>query len=111
MASQKQNFSGQMEVPKHCYCLTHAYLTGDNRRAADSCAFPGNDTIVPGQQLEFVIKAPDNLMPVSTSQGVKLVSANAAFSDDEQETALAHEHRQVRLLLPHTFVHCIAYLL
>lgn len=54
---------------------------------------------MPGQKLEFVIKAPDNLMPVSTSQGVKLVSAHAAFSDDEQETALAQEHRQVRLLL------------
>ena len=97
MGSQKQNFSGQTEVQKHCCCLTHAPTYQE--LAADSCACPGNDTVVPGQELEFVIKAPDNLMPVSTSQGVKLVSANAAFSDDEQETALAQEHRQVRLLL------------
>lgn len=53
---------------------------------------------MPGQKLKFVMKAPDNLMPVSTSEGVKLVSANAAYSDDEQESALAAEHRQVCLL-------------
>lgn len=58
----------------------------------------GSAAVVPGQKLEFVIKAPDNLMPVSTSQGVKLVSADAPYSDDEQETALAQEHRKVRLL-------------
>ena len=41
------------------------------------------------------MKVPDDLMPTQTEHGIKLVPVEAAYSDDEQEAALAHQHKQV----------------
>ena len=48
-----------------------------------------------GQTLEFVIKVPENLMPISKNRRCALIPVEAAYSDDEQETAVAQENRQV----------------
>lgn len=56
----------------------------------------GGAEISPGQTLEMTIKVPDNLMPTAD---FKLVPVEAAYSDDEQEVALARENRKVTHLL------------
>ena len=44
----------------------------------------------------MTMKVPDNLMPTSS---LKLVPVESAYSDDEQEVALAQENKQVLHLL------------
>ena len=50
--------------------------------------------------MEFVIKVPENLMPISKNRRCALIPVEAAYSDDEQETAVAQENRQVWFLSP-----------
>lgn len=78
-----------------CCCCNTAPLGG--------CPLPhgqeytaGESELTPGQTLEMTLKVPENLMP--TTDG-KLVPVQAAYSDDEQEVALAQEDKQVPHLL------------
>ncbi len=60
----------------------------------------GDPYLTAGQRLEFVIKVPENMMPVSKNRRLVLVPVEAAYSDDEQEVAVAQENRQVWSSLP-----------
>lgn len=77
-------------MPVHC-SLAHA-AAGDPYLAA-------------GQKLEFVIKIPENMMPVSKNRRLVLVPVEAAYSDDEQEKVVAQENRQVWPSLPSIMSH------
>ncbi len=55
----------------------------------------GDPYLVPGKKLLFTMKVPESVMPTSSGQTYKLVPVEAAYSDDEQEVALAKQHRQV----------------
>ncbi|KAL0048692.1 hypothetical protein WJX82_008964 [Trebouxia sp. C0006] len=56
----------------------------------------GDPYLTAGQNLEFVIKVPENMMPVSKNRRLVLVPVEAAYSDDEQEVVVAQENRQVQ---------------
>ncbi|KAA6426710.1 MAG: hypothetical protein FRX49_03820 [Trebouxia sp. A1-2] len=56
----------------------------------------GDPYLTAGQTLEFVIKVPENMMPVSKNRRCVLVPVEAAYSDDEQEVVVAQENRQVQ---------------
>lgn len=58
-------------------------------------ATAGDPYLTAGQNLEFVIKVPENMMPVSKNRRLVLVPVEAAYSDDEQEVVVAQENRQV----------------
>ncbi|KAL0021892.1 hypothetical protein WJX77_012269 [Trebouxia sp. C0004] len=56
----------------------------------------GDPYLAAGRKLEFVIKVPENMMPVSKNRRCMLVPVEAAYSDDEQEVVVAQENRQVQ---------------
>ncbi len=72
---------------------------------ADAAA--GDPYLAAGQKLEFMIKVPENMMPVSKNRRIVLVPVEAAYSDDEQEVVVAHENRQVWSSLPTIMLHML----
>ena len=70
-------------------------------------AAAGDPYLAAGQKLEFVIKVPENMMPVSKNRRVLLVPVEAAYSDDEQEAVVAQENRQVWSSLPTIMLHML----
>lgn len=68
-------------------------------------AAAGDPYLAAGQKLEFVIKVPENMMPVSKNRRLVLVPVEAAYSDDEQEKVVAQENRQVWPSLPSIMSH------
>jgi len=70
-------------------------------------AAAGDPYLAAGQKLEFVIKVPENVMPVSKNRRCVLVPVEAAYSDDEQEVVVAQENRQVWSLLPIILLHML----
>ncbi len=74
-------------------------------------AAAGDPYLAAGQNLEFVIKVPENMMPVSKNRRLVLVPVEAAYSDDEQEVVVAQENRQVWSSLPIILLHMLLHTL